>query len=159
MDAPTLYKPVTLTTSTDPYAAGDAVGGLLEFPVLPENYVWGGMMASVVVTAQFVNIQPEMDLVLFNDDFEAGSDNAAFEFDEADRLKCLGTITIETYHWKIFGSIQVATVMVSLPAQLNPEEGVDAKDILNIQARLVTRTVFTAPNTSAITAGLGLLRD
>ena len=153
MSAPSKFKAVTPVISTDAYAAGDAVGGRLEIPIISESHINAGALISVTVTAEFITAQPELDLVLFDKAFTATADNAAFDPSTADvQGSRLGVITIETYDWKVFAANQMATVSKMMPVQLNNSNGI-------LYGQLVTRTVFTAGSTSDITVGTGLLRD
>ena len=151
--SPTRFLAVTPVIAATPYAVGNAIGPMLQFPLLEEMHIRGGVLLNVVATAEFIIAQPEIDLVLFDSEFTPSNDHAAFNPSKADiQARRLGTITIEASHWKEFSVNQMATVPTSLAIALRNADGI-------VYGQAVARTIFTPSSVSDMTFGLGMLRD
>jgi hypothetical protein len=94
--------------STSIYATGDALGGKLTF----ENAVGAGG-AGVLHAVTLVDLDKELaevDLVLFDQDFTASSDNAVFDPTDADLANCIGVIKVRSSDYASFNDNAVACV-------------------------------------------------
>lgn len=95
------------------YAAADAFGTKFNFDV-PKS--------GVIHSALFLdkdNEGKDTDLVLFNADFNATADNAAFTVSDIDFQACIGTITFST--WKAFAVNQMGTATAVGLAYIAPD--------------------------------------
>jgi hypothetical protein len=75
------------------YAAGDAVGGLLEFEDALGAFAAEGEIIGAIVIDDAAQ-DAALDLVLFNQSFTAEGDNDPFDPSEADMENCLGVVAI-----------------------------------------------------------------
>lgn len=95
------------------YAAGDAVGTRLEIP----NATRGEARTGILHGAVLYDLDDEgieLDLVLFRESFTPTADNSPFAVSDADLLKCIGSITFNTF--KDFGNNQMSTLSgIGLP--------------------------------------------
>ena len=99
---------LTPTISTGIYAAGDAIGGKLTFTNGAVIGGRGGTITKVVIIDDDKELAP-IDLVLFNQDFTATADNAAFDPTDADLENCIGYISMAATDYASFNDNSVAT--------------------------------------------------
>jgi hypothetical protein len=135
--------------STSAYTAGDAVGGKIEAQGATKH----GLLHSVTVIDKDQQKAP-LSLVLYESDFTADADNAAFSVETADQDKILGVVNITADDYEdIDGNISVATVKnLSLPVQ-------NTTDVSTLRAQLKTTGTPTYTTVSSLTLKLGLLDD
>jgi hypothetical protein len=92
---------------------------------------------------------PALELVLFDRDFTASSDNAAFDPTDAELAYCVGVVKIGD--WSDFNDNAVAVrTGIGLAAKL---EGTD------LYGQLVTRSAPTFVATTDIVVALDIIRD
>ena len=99
---------VTPTISTSIYAAGDAVGGLLEFPFAGGSDGQGGRIVGAVIVDEG-NQDAPLTLQLFDETFTATADQAAFDPSDADVQKSIGNIPFVAADYDGGSSNSVAT--------------------------------------------------
>lgn len=101
------------------YASGDALGGKLIFV----NAVNAGILTGVIEKVVLVdrdNERSSIDLVLFDRDFTATADNAAFDPSDADLANCIGHIAVTSGAYSAFNDNSEATVLDQpMPMVLN----------------------------------------
>lgn len=97
----------TPTISTGIYASGDAIGGKLTFANAAASAGAGGRIVKVVIVDNDGE-EAAIDLVLFDQDFTATADQAAFDPSDADLANCLGYIDILAADYASFVSNSVA---------------------------------------------------
>jgi hypothetical protein len=137
------------TVSTTPaYTAKDAVGGKLTFANAARSSGGSITIQSAVIIDRSQQM-PALELVLFDRDFTASNDNAAFDPTDADLAYCVGVIKIGD--WSDFNDNAVATrTGLGLAAKL---EGTD------LYGQLVTRSTPTFVATTDIVVALHIVRD
>lgn len=130
------------------YASGDAVGGKLTFPNAAR--VSGGTIT--ITMAIIVDKDQELaplELVLFNDDFTAVGDNAAFDPTDADlAAKFIGVVKISDY--ASFFDNAVATRECRFTTTLVAT---------SVYGQLVTRSTPTYTATDDIVVGIQVIQD
>jgi len=87
---------VTPTISTSAYAAGDAVGGKLTFSNAGRYSGAGGRIKGIIVIDLDQERAP-LELVLFNQDFGATADNAAFDPSDGDLANIVAVVPVVQY--------------------------------------------------------------
>jgi len=137
------------TVSTSPaYTAKDAVGGKLTFANAARS-TGGSITIQSVIVADKSQQQPSLELVLFDRDFTASSDNAAFDPADTDLPYVVGVIPVS--NWYDFNDNSIATRHgLQVAAKL---EGTD------LYGQLVTRTTPTFVSTTDITVALDIIQD
>jgi hypothetical protein len=137
------------TVSTTPaYTAKDAVGGKLTFANAARS-TGGSITIQSVIVADKSQQQPSLELVLFDRDFTASSDNAAFDPADTDLTYIVGVIPVS--NWFDFNDNSVATRHgLQVAAKL---EGTD------LYGQLVTRSTPTFVSTTDITVALDIIQD
>jgi hypothetical protein len=95
---------------TAAYAAGDLIGGKLTLSSVVPITAGSGIIHSVVLADQ-ANQKSKIDVVFFNSDPSGTTftDQAALDVADADLLKIVGVITIETFYYIAFADNAVAT--------------------------------------------------
>lgn len=139
-------QPVVSTTPA--YTAKDAVGGKLTFTNAARTS-GGSITIQTAVIIDRSQQMPVLELVLFDRDFTASNDNAAFDPTDADLAYCIGVIRISDY--ADFNDNAVAVrAGIGLTAKL---EGTD------LYGQLVTRSTPTFVATTDIVVALTIVRD
>jgi len=140
---------VTPTVSTTPaYTAKDAVGGKLTFSNAARTS-GGSITIQTAVVIDNSQQMPSLELVLFDRDFTASTDNAAFDPTDADLANIVGVVKIGD--WSDFNDNAVAMrTGIGLSAKLNGTA---------LYGQLVTRTTPTFVATNDITVILEIIRD
>jgi hypothetical protein len=130
----------TPTVSTSAYAAKDCMGGLLTF-ANSARASGGAITIEGGVVTDLSATMPSLDLLLFDQTFTAGTDNAALDVSDTDILNLVGVIPFTT--WADFADNSAATRFgVGLSAKLAGT---------SLFGQLVTRSVVTLIGTSDIT--------
>ncbi len=149
---------VTPTISTTAYATGQALGGKLTFNGNNES----GWLMSLVVIDQ-AGIGPNMDLVLFAQDFTPTADQTAFAVQAADKPKLLSTISVTS--WVTLGTgTKTATVgNVWLPYTIGNTAtvvgGPPPNTPFHIYGQLVIRGAATYTANNQLIVKLGVATD
>lgn len=139
-------QPVVSTTPA--YTAKDAVGGKLTFTNAARTS-GGSITIQTAVVVDRSQQMPALELVLFDRDFTASNDNAAFDPTDADLAYCVGVVKIGD--WSDFNDNAVAVrTGIGLAAKL---EGTD------LYGQLVTRSTPTFVATTDIVVALDIIRD
>ena len=99
---------VTPTISTLIYAAGDAVGGLLEFPFAGGSDGQGGRIVGAAVVDEG-DQAAALKLALFDVTFTATADQAAFDPSDDDMRNCIGIIDFAAADYAGGVNNQIAT--------------------------------------------------
>ncbi len=89
------------------YAAGDAVGGRMEFTNAARARAGTGVIMAMTVIDQDQELAA-LKLVLFNQSFTASPDNAAFDPTDAHNLFCIGVISVGVSDYHSFNDNAVA---------------------------------------------------
>lgn len=139
-------QPVVSTTPA--YQAKDAVGGKLTFANAARSS-GGSITIQTAVVVDRSQQMPVLELVLFDRDFTASSDNAAFDPTDAELAYCVGVIKISDYSDFNDNAVAVRTG-IGLTAKL---EGTD------LYGQLVTRSAPTFVATTDIVVALTIVRD
>lgn len=140
---------VTPTITAGAYSANDAVGGKLQFKGVPAEH---GLLHSITLIDK-ANQKAAMVLVLYDDDFTADTDNAAYSVESGDIDNIVGVVEIAAADYITVGSIAIATVRgLSLPIKNNKNEG-------TTYAQLMTTGTPTYASTTDLIIKLGILRD
>lgn len=140
----------TPTITAGAYAAGDAVGGKLEFTVANNGANRGVVVSATLIDKAKQNI--EADLFLFSADFTPTADNDPFDPSDADLLNCIGVIKFASGDYFSANDNSVAFVNKTLPFTLTPPGVI-------LYGQLVTRGAPTYASTSDIKVLLGVLQD
>ena len=98
---------LTPTITAGIYAAGDALGGRLEFAAAAREAAAGGTITKVVIVDEAQQLAP-VDLVLFDQAFTATADNAPFDPTDADLANCIGYIDVAATDYADFTDNSVA---------------------------------------------------
>jgi hypothetical protein len=134
------------------YSAGDAVGGKLTFSEAVAKGQFSGVIDSLVLI-DLAKQAIETDLYLFDRDFTATNDNAAFDPTDADLANCIGVITLVAGDYKACSDNHVACKSnVNLPFAL-------AADGSTLYGQLVTRGTPTYVAAGDLTVKLGVQQD
>lgn len=139
-------QPVVSTTPA--YTAKDAVGGKLTFTNAARTS-GGSITIQTAVIVDRSQQMPVLELVLFDRDFTASNDNAAFDPTDAELAYCIGVIKISDYSDFNDNAVAVRTG-IGLTAKL---EGTD------LYGQLVTRSAPTFVATTDIVVALTIVRD
>lgn len=140
----------TPTITAGAYSAGDAVGGKLTFTGCTDTGLIHNLTL-IDLSEQAV----ELNLVLFNADFTATADNAAFDVTSGEEADIIGVINIATTDYEDIGGLKVATVKgLSLPFELTET---DSTKRGRIYGQLVAVGAPTYVSTSDLTAKLAVL--
>jgi len=91
------------------YASGDAVGGKMEFANVRTPYSSVGRIRRGVIKDK-AKQNALLYLILFNKDFTATADNAAFTVTDADLLHCLGALEFSVADYISFVDNSAATL-------------------------------------------------
>ena len=159
---PTEYRlkqvlPVTLTviptiTAAGIYAAGDAVGGLMEFT----NAVGDSRESGVIQAFIIIDDDKESDIMelhLFNQTFSATTDNAAFAPSDDDLENYIGYVECIVADYTDFADNSTAvTKNINLPFNL-------VADGTSLFGQLVTRGTPTYTAVDDLTIKLVVLQD
>lgn len=97
------------------YSAGDAVGGKLTFTGLFKSIYGGGVQVSMLVADKAKQNSP-LTLVLFNQDFTATANHAAFAPSDADLLNIIGVVPVIAADYYSFNdnSVGIGTAFIPL---------------------------------------------
>ena len=140
----------TPTITAGAYSAGDAVGGKLTFSGCPNDGLIHGLTI-IDLSEQAV----ELDLILFEADFTATSDNGAFDVTAGEEGRLIGSINVATTDYKDIGGLKVATVKnISLPYELTETA---VTKLGRIYGQLVTPGTPTYVSTADLTVKLAVL--
>lgn len=139
------------TVSTDAYAAGDSIGGLIEInaPKLKEP---NDLVLHSVQIADADNQRAALDLVFFKsepgieeDSTTAITDNAAIALDTVDLFKIVGVVSVSADDYISFAANAVATVAaIGLPIDFSTSS-------IFYAIRAVGTPTFTADDSLQIT--------
>jgi hypothetical protein len=99
----------TPTLTLDAYTANDALGTKLTFSGAGEWPKYSGTLLAIILTDAADQTTNACDLVLFDRDFTATTDAAAFDPSDADLANCIGAINIPTTAFATFVDNAVAT--------------------------------------------------
>ncbi len=99
----------TPTITAGAYSAGDALGGKLTFAGAARAAGGTGVIHSVVLT-DAAKQDANIDLVLFDQDFTATADNAAFDPSDEDLANVIGIIPIYSTDYADFNDNSAACV-------------------------------------------------
>jgi len=137
------------TVSTTPaYTAKDAVGGKLTFTNAART-PGGTITIPTAIVVDLSQQQPALDLVLFDRDFTASTDNAVFDPTDADLANVVGVIPMTRWFDFNDNSVCVRTGL-ALSAKLNTTD---------LFGQLVTRSTPTFVGTSDIRVILEIVQD
>lgn len=138
----------TPTVTAGAYSANDAVGGKITF-ANAARVSGGSIVIETAVVGDKAVASPSLELWLFDADFTAASDNAAFDPDDADLANLIGIIDFST--WKA-GADNEASVRSGL--------GMAAKLAgTSLFGQLVTRGTPTLASTSDIFVTLHVIQN
>ena len=136
---------VTPTISTDAYASLDAVGGKLTFADVCTPYSNVGRINRVTITDKGKQ-NAKLYLILFNQDFTATADNAAFDPSDADLLNVVDVVLVNS--WVSFNDNSVGQVAFDQLQMCIPFELVEGGTDLYGQLMVDTSTP-TSPATAS----------
>lgn len=135
-------------------ATGDYVGKTASpefFTRVARRDGYPAIIKSVVITDKLTTAAVDLELWLFESTFTAPTDNAAWSITDADQLKCVGVLELDSARWYANSSGKVFTDdRFCLP--LKPT----AQDLF---FALVARGTTPAWATGDITIKLGILQD
>lgn len=140
----------TPTISTSAYTAGDQVGGKITLAGAVDPSVFSGVIASVEILDRDSE-EVDIDVVFFDTDFTASSDNAAFDPSDTDLLNVVCYVTVADYSTFSDNSVGLAR-NVNCPFKLTAPNQ-------SLYAALVTRGTPTYTATSDLTLRVGILQD
>ena len=100
---------VTPTIDTAIYAAGDALGGLLEFEDARTTFARSGHICGALLKDNS-RLNQLIYLVLFDRTFTPTADQAAFDPSDADLANCIGVLRFEVADYAIFNDNGLAMV-------------------------------------------------
>ena len=133
-------------TVTGAYTSGDACGGKLTFANAVRKTSGAGTIEAVIVVDDGGQ-GTAAEIVLFNQDFTATNDNAAFTPTDADLENCLGYVPVAAADFKAFADNSLATVRsVGLPFVLSGST--------SLYGQMVTRGTPTYASSSDLTIKL-----
>jgi hypothetical protein len=141
----------TPTCSTSPaYTAGDAIGGKLTFAGAATVSSGSGKIQRITILCKTPALLPVIELVLFNQDFTAVSDNSAFNPSDSDMANCIGVIATGT--WGDYSLNSVATRFgFDFPYSL--------VGTTSLYGQMVTRSAITLGSTTDLIIGLQISLD
>lgn len=93
------------------YAAGDAIGGLMTFPLAVRMTASSGRISKVVIIDDAAQLAP-IDIIFFNQTFTPTADNAPFAPSDADMQNCIGQIQVVAADYSNFVNNSVATCLI-----------------------------------------------
>lgn len=131
------------------YQAKDAVGGKLTFANAARESALGGYVVDVTIIDKAMQ-SAELVLTLFNQDFTATNDNAAFAPSDADLLNVVGIIHIYASDYQAFADNAVASKQVVLRYDLAGTA---------LYGQLMCIGAPTYATTSDLKIKLGLMQD
>jgi hypothetical protein len=140
---------VTPTVTAGAYSPGDAFGGKLTWTDVVDDEDGGGITIDSLVVTDKGKQAPDLDLVLFNQDFSPTADNAPFAPSNEDLLNIVAVIP--TGDWALFANNAAST-----------RHGIGANFVLigsNLYGQLVTRTAPTPTAVFNISVRLGIRQD
>jgi hypothetical protein len=143
--------PVTLTTAAAEHAAGDVLGGKIEFENAGRSDGGAGVAGPLVIVDDSGS-DVELELWLFNSEPTAINDDAAFAPTEADLHDLAGVISTSGKSWMAAGTPSVITVEDRfVPYQISSGR--------SLWGYLVTRGAITPAATDDITVILPVQLD
>ena len=150
---PTRITKLTATVEAGVYAANDAFGERLDFTGALLESQGKGVLMSIILTAKNTST-PAIDVIFFDDVFQASADNDPSSFTESDLdNKGIGYVSLLAASWSVFANNAVATISgVALPIEVQNAPG-------TLYAQMVTRSGVTPGATDAYTIKLGFLKD
>ena len=144
---------LTPTVTAGAYTAGDAVGGLLTFPLAARtNISEGGSILTNVLIIDDAGQDAELELWLFNQTFTAIADNAAWAPSEADLENCIGVVSTTGGIWRAAGTPSVCQIECTRRIDL-------VAGGTSLFGQLVTRGTPTYAATDDLTIKIQLLQD
>lgn len=149
---PTRWVELNVTLGAGEFVANDALGERLEFVGALRDSNNGGVLQAVVINAP--NTQtPAIDLIFFDDVFQATASNAVMApTDEDMRDKWLGGLQLLAGEWITFANNGgLSRPVIGWPIQVKNSPG-------TLYGQMVTRTTFT-PGPVVYTVKLGFLKD
>jgi len=139
----------TPTVTAGAYSANEAVGGKLTFADAVDPGASPGALLESVTILDLAKQDIQLDLVLFDRDFTATTDNAAFDPSDADAAHIIGVVKVTDY--ADFADSSVATKAgIGLPLKCASGS--------TIYGQLVTRGTPTYAAVTDITVTLGIVR-
>ena len=102
---------VTPTVDTAIYAAGDALGGLLEFEDVRTPYGRSGYISAALLKDNH-KLNQLVHLALFDRTFTATADQAAFDPSDADLANLICVLTFEAADYASFNDNSVAVLAI-----------------------------------------------
>jgi len=143
-------KSASPTISTSVYAAGDAIGGLLEWTDAVRVSGGSAILQSVTIVDKDSE-RAAMDLVLFDATFTAPTDNAAFDPTDAELAGVVGVVPIYSGDYSAFSDNAVAHRSgLGMPLVLAGT---------SLFGALVARSTPTYTATTDLSVILGILQD
>ena len=144
---------LTPTVTAGAYTAGDAVGGLLTFPLAARtNISEGGSVLVNVLIVDDAGQDAELELWLFNQTFTAIADNAAWAPSEADLENCIGVVSTVGSTWRAAGTPSV--IQIECTRRIDLVAGGTS-----LFGQLVTRGTPTYAAVDDLTVKIQLLQD
>jgi len=137
------------------YAAGDALGGRLDFAgVIRAAGARAGVITKVVITDDDQELAP-IDIVFFNQAFTATANNAPFDPSDADLQNCIGFVDIAVTDYADFVDNSVAAKSSGLRM---PFPFVLAPGSTTLCAQMVVRATPTYTATDDLTVKITVER-
>ena len=136
------------------YTAGDALGGLLEFPNAARIVGGGGWITKVVITDNDQEIAP-IDVVFFDRAFAPTADNAAFNPSDPDMQNCIGYIDVAATDYANFANNSEAAKASGLRMPFDYDLRGGGTSLF---AQMVVRDTPTYTNTNDITIKITVQR-
>lgn len=135
----------TPTVSSSPaYSSGDCMGGLLTFANAARVSGGSGMLLNVTVMCKTPALAwAGLELLLFNQTFTAGSDNAANGFSDADMANAIAVVKLSD--WIDYTNNSICSRQVQIPYALTGT---------SLFGQLVTRSAISLGSTSDIIVSL-----
>jgi len=141
----------TPTITAGAYSAADALGGKLTFASAVRVSGGSGVIYGVVIT-DAAKQDAEIEIVLFDRDFTATNDNAAFDPSDADLANIIGVIPVYASDYFDFNDNSVACVRsVGMPFVVDSGT--------SLYGQMVIRDGDTYAATDDITVKLLILQD
>ena len=138
---------VTPTITAGLYAAGDALGGRLEFANAARVASGGGTITKVVITDDDSEEAP-VDIVFFDQAFTATADNAPFDPSDADLQNCIGFIDVAATDFATFNDNSAAAKASGLRMPFDFDL---AAAVTTLYAQMVVRSTPTYTATDDLT--------
>jgi len=140
------------TITAGVYAAGDALGGLLNFANAARLAGSGGTITKIVIVDDDSQLAP-VDVVFFDRTFTATADNAPFDPTDADLENCIGYVNVAATDYGAFNDNSVAVKCSGLQMPFDY--------VLNgtsLFAQMVVRSGPTYASTSSLTVKITVQR-